>query len=70
MPYLFDCRRWLETLDGKPALVRAFRPIGEWAQAEVSRMPDNTVRVVAAADLAEPLVMSRAGCTTPHPGQS
>ncbi|MEU2850915.1 AAA domain-containing protein [Streptomyces syringium] len=49
--YLFDCRKWLDALDGKPALVRASRSTGDWAPAEASRMPDGKVRLVTVADL-------------------
>ncbi|MEU5425273.1 AAA domain-containing protein [Streptomyces olivoreticuli] len=49
--YLFDCRKWLDALDGKPALVRASRSTGDWAPAEVSRMPDGKVRLVTVTDL-------------------
>ncbi|MFF7066675.1 hypothetical protein [Streptomyces pseudovenezuelae] len=49
--YLFDCKRWLDTLDGKAALVRRSRSTGESTPAEVSRLPEGKVRVVTAADL-------------------
>lgn len=49
--YLFDCKRWLDALDGKAALVRMSRSTGEWTPAEVSRMPEGKVRVVTGADL-------------------
>lgn len=50
--YLFQCRRWPETLDAtKPVLVRASRSSGEWAQADVARMPEGKVRLVTTADL-------------------
>ncbi|MFF8778492.1 AAA domain-containing protein [Streptomyces sp. NPDC015140] len=49
--YLFDCKRWLDALDGKATLVRMSRSTGGWTPAEVSRMPDGKVRVVTGADL-------------------
>ncbi|WP_424890618.1 AAA domain-containing protein [Streptomyces sp. XH2] len=49
--YVFDCKKWLDALDGKPALLRPSRSSGEWARAEVSRMPEGRVRVVTSADL-------------------
>ncbi|WP_188142312.1 AAA domain-containing protein [Streptomyces cyaneochromogenes] len=49
--YLFDCKRWLDELDGKAVLVRASRSTGAWTPAEVSRMPEGKVRVVTEADL-------------------
>ncbi|WP_369029477.1 hypothetical protein [Streptomyces adonidis] len=49
--YLFDCKRWLDELDGRAALVRASRSTGVWTPAEASRMPEGKVRVVTEADL-------------------
>ncbi|MGW7524439.1 AAA domain-containing protein [Streptomyces sp. NPDC054783] len=49
--YLFDCKKWLDGLDGKAALVRASRSTGAWTPAEVSRMPEGKVRVATGADL-------------------
>ncbi|MFI6692079.1 AAA domain-containing protein [Streptomyces sp. NPDC050433] len=49
--YLYACRKWLASLDGKPALVRASGSRGEWSPADVARMPDGKVRVVTALDL-------------------
>ncbi|MGW5490642.1 AAA domain-containing protein [Streptomyces olivaceoviridis] len=49
--YVFDCKKWSDALDGKPALIRPSRSTGPWSPAEVSRMPEGKVRVVTEADL-------------------
>ncbi|MEW2156137.1 AAA domain-containing protein [Streptomyces sp. NPDC007189] len=49
--YVFDCKKWSDALDGKPALIRPSRSTGPWSPAEVSRMPEGKVRVVTGADL-------------------
>ncbi|WP_187280418.1 hypothetical protein [Streptomyces sp. IB2014 016-6] len=49
--YLYTCRKWLASLDGKPALIRASGSRDEWSPADVARMPDGKVRVVTALDL-------------------
>ncbi|MGW2771067.1 hypothetical protein ACWC4C_00505 [Streptomyces olivaceoviridis] len=49
--YVFDCKKWSDALDGKPALIRPSRSTGPWSPAEVSRMPEGKVRVVSEADL-------------------
>ncbi|MEV0524580.1 AAA domain-containing protein [Streptomyces sp. NPDC050439] len=51
--YLFVCRKWHESLDGMPVLVRASRSRGPWVTAEASRKPDGGVRLVTAADLGQ-----------------
>ncbi|MER0241727.1 AAA domain-containing protein [Streptomyces sp. HSW2009] len=48
--YLFACRKWNEALDGAPVLVRESQARGLWAEAEASRMPDGTVRLIATED--------------------
>lgn len=49
--YVYVCKRWPASLDGKPVLVRASGARGEWSPADVARMPDGKVRVVTALDL-------------------
>ncbi|WP_371580712.1 AAA domain-containing protein [Streptomyces sp. NBC_01314] len=49
--YLFECRTWQAALDGKDVLVRASRSTGEWASAEVARIPEGKVRLTTAAAL-------------------
>ncbi|MFI5773695.1 AAA domain-containing protein [Streptomyces sp. NPDC051658] len=49
--YEFSFKRWPETLNGLPLLVRPSRSQGPWTPAEVTRLPDNRVRVVTEADL-------------------
>ncbi|WP_405014087.1 AAA domain-containing protein [Kitasatospora sp. NBC_01539] len=49
--FLFSCRSWRDSFDGRPLVVRPERSQQPWAAAEVARMPDGTVRVVTAADL-------------------
>lgn len=51
--YLFVCRKWHDSLDGMPVLVRASRASGPWATAEASRMPDGTVRLVTRENLGQ-----------------
>ncbi|MEU7239031.1 AAA domain-containing protein [Streptomyces sparsogenes] len=53
--YIFTCRRWNESLDGTSVLVRAARSRGPWATAEVSRMPDGKVRLIATEALGKPV---------------
>ncbi|MFI0775137.1 AAA domain-containing protein [Streptomyces sp. NPDC021212] len=49
--YIFVCKKWNQSLEGVPVLVRASRSRGLWATAEASRMPDGKVRLIATEDL-------------------
>lgn len=49
--YVFQCRRWHDSLDGHPVVVRASRSQAAWASAEASRLPDGNVRLATRADL-------------------
>lgn len=49
--YVFACRSWPESLDGKALVIRPDQSREPWAAAEVSRLPDGTVRVVTPTDL-------------------
>ncbi|HET6359759.1 AAA domain-containing protein [Streptomyces sp.] len=49
--YLFTCRKWQESMSGKPVLVRPSRSTGEWAPAEAAPMPEGKVRLTTAVDL-------------------
>ncbi|MFB7321635.1 AAA domain-containing protein [Streptomyces sp. NPDC056190] len=49
--YLFVCKKWRESLDGVPVLVRASHSRGPWTPAEASRMPDGSVRLTARENL-------------------
>ncbi|MFJ8042327.1 AAA domain-containing protein [Kitasatospora sp. NPDC096147] len=49
--YLFTCRSWPESMDAKALVVRPAQSKVPWAAAEVSRLPDGTVRVVTSTDL-------------------
>ncbi|AKJ13832.1 hypothetical protein ABB07_28470 [Streptomyces incarnatus] len=51
--YLFVCKKWYESLDGAPVLVRASHSRGPWSAAEAFRMPDGTVRLVVAESLGQ-----------------
>ncbi|QMU71840.1 AAA domain-containing protein [Streptacidiphilus sp. P02-A3a] len=49
--YLFACRSWRDSFNGKSLLVRLERSEQPWAVAEAARLPDGTVRVLTAVDL-------------------
>ena len=49
--YLFVCRKWHESLDSVPVLVRASRSSDPWETAEASRMPDGGVRLITSVNL-------------------
>ncbi|MEV6484221.1 AAA domain-containing protein [Streptomyces sp. NPDC051576] len=51
--YHFVCRKWDESLDGMPVLVRAARSKEPWTTAEASRMPDQSVRLIAPESLGQ-----------------
>lgn len=51
--YEFRFSRWPQLLDGRPLLARPSRSRGAWTQAEVTRLPENKVRVVTSADFGQ-----------------
>ncbi|GAA1254368.1 AAA domain-containing protein [Streptomyces javensis] len=53
--YVFVCKKWNQSLDGAPVLVRASRSRGLWTMAEASRMPDGKVRLIATENLGKPI---------------
>ncbi|MFC9331799.1 AAA domain-containing protein [Kitasatospora sp. NPDC057015] len=49
--YVFRCRNWRDTLDGRALLIRSEGSRREWSPAEATRGPDGAVRVRTVADL-------------------
>ncbi|WP_073925379.1 AAA domain-containing protein [Streptomyces sp. CB03911] len=49
--YVFRCKNWRDTLDGRALLVRPEGSQRDWTPAEVTRGPDGAVRVLTAAEL-------------------